>query len=316
MKLQRCFESVKKIQSESYECILVDDGSEAKTAAFCKRYSKINRCFKYIRKENNGVSSARNAGIEVSCGEYICFVDSDDEILPKEYSLFLEEAYDADIIFSDLVLVDRGKKARWRVCEAKEISYEIMIKRVLSDEKANGPCCKFIRKKFLCQYGIKFRENMATSEDLAFLLDILINRPSCLYINRVSYYYYRDASTGLDRLKKYTINYFDCCKIIYFMKITCIDKSQLSVNEKKHLNIRAEEQYLQNIFNIVLEMIEAGIHLQNVNQNIISALDLTDTKRANIRTKIRKELLLRKKWKTLKLLSCIRRKYLDIKGLI
>ena len=74
-KLERCFESVNAIRSESYECILVDDGSDQETSEYLNKYSERNSNFRYIRKENGGVSSARNVGIERALEEYICFAE-------------------------------------------------------------------------------------------------------------------------------------------------------------------------------------------------------------------------------------------------
>ena len=79
-KLQRCFASVQGIQTNTYECILVDDGSCKEIGQYAKKYASTSETFKYFRKENGGVSSARNVGIEVAAGEYIYFVDSDDAI--------------------------------------------------------------------------------------------------------------------------------------------------------------------------------------------------------------------------------------------
>lgn len=63
-KLLRCFNSICKINSFSYEIIIIDDGSQEKTALICKEFAKLNPGFRYLWKENSGVSQSRNMGIK------------------------------------------------------------------------------------------------------------------------------------------------------------------------------------------------------------------------------------------------------------
>ncbi len=83
--LWKCIESIQKQTYKKLEIILVDDGSSDKSPSICDRYSEKDSRITVIHNKNKGVSSARNMGIEVSRGEFICFVDADDW-LPK-YSI-------------------------------------------------------------------------------------------------------------------------------------------------------------------------------------------------------------------------------------
>jgi len=97
-------ESVFSQTFKDYEVIVVDDGSSDNTADVLKPYMvRID----YIRKENGGQGSARNAGIKVACGEYIAFLDSDDLWVPEKLEIqtgFADEHPDAGLIFSDYVV--------------------------------------------------------------------------------------------------------------------------------------------------------------------------------------------------------------------
>lgn len=109
--LRQCLESVINQNYREYEVILVNDGStdSSKKIAieFCEKYNNI----KFIDKVNGGLSSARNAGLEVANGEYIVFIDSDDYIR----SDYLEKLYqsisqnDSDISICNLVKVYEKK---------------------------------------------------------------------------------------------------------------------------------------------------------------------------------------------------------------
>ena len=76
--LPRCVESILGKTYTNFELILVDDGTPDRSGVICDRYAEKDSRIKVIHKENGGVSSARNAGIDAAQGEWITFVDSDD----------------------------------------------------------------------------------------------------------------------------------------------------------------------------------------------------------------------------------------------
>ena len=76
--LNRCLDSIIAQTFSAWECILVDDGSPDKSGIICDEYVARDSRFVVIHQENAGVSFARNAGLDIAQGEYICFVDSDD----------------------------------------------------------------------------------------------------------------------------------------------------------------------------------------------------------------------------------------------
>ena len=99
--LPRCIESILRQTYPHFELILVDDGSLNKSGAICDRYAKKDARVKVIHKENAGISTARNAGVDMAQGEYISFVDSDDwvreDYLEKLLTPMLQ--YDVQMVF-------------------------------------------------------------------------------------------------------------------------------------------------------------------------------------------------------------------------
>ena len=88
--LGRTLESVRTQSYNSWECIMVDDGSTDESANVCKRYLELDYRFVYIKKSNGGVSSARNRGIRESKGLWLLFLDGDDILLPDALSTLSE----------------------------------------------------------------------------------------------------------------------------------------------------------------------------------------------------------------------------------
>lgn len=90
--LPKCVDSILNQTYRNLEVILVDDGTKDASDAICDAYAQKDPRVKVIHKENGGLSSARNAGIDIAQGEYLGFVDSDDWIEPDMYETLLSLA--------------------------------------------------------------------------------------------------------------------------------------------------------------------------------------------------------------------------------
>ena len=99
--LARCIDSILAQTFTDFELILVNDGSKDNSGKICDEYAQKDSRIVVIHKENGGVSSARNKGIDVAQGEWISFVDSDDWISSDFLSSF---TYDADLMICGIEL--------------------------------------------------------------------------------------------------------------------------------------------------------------------------------------------------------------------
>ena len=99
--LTKCLDSICEQTFESYEVILIDDGSTDQSLSICKRYEIQNKRFRVHHQNNAGPSVARNAGLDIAEGKWICFVDSDDCIEASYLQEIWDAAqnYDADVVF-------------------------------------------------------------------------------------------------------------------------------------------------------------------------------------------------------------------------
>lgn len=113
--LNRCLNSIKYQSHSNIEIILVDDGSIDNSTEIAKKFEKEDSRFKYFRKENGGLSSARNYGINKSSGEFISFIDADD-FIDKDYVAVLLDGFVnlVDIVIADYAIYDEKKGECYR----------------------------------------------------------------------------------------------------------------------------------------------------------------------------------------------------------
>ena len=107
--IKRCIESLQIQTYDNIEIILVNDGSFDKSLDICQQYSILDERIKVIDKKNGGVSSARNAGLEMVTGELIMFCDSDDWVEPNWCQILLSK-YEPNSLSMSGVYVE-GKQA-------------------------------------------------------------------------------------------------------------------------------------------------------------------------------------------------------------
>lgn len=121
--IEDCILSIIEQTYQDIELILIDDGSLDNSGNICKLYSKIDNRIVYIRRENGGLSAARNSGIYVSRGDYLFFVDGDD-FIPQdilENMINAAQKFNADIVAVDYVRCEEEVKRNDFVIPHKEI---------------------------------------------------------------------------------------------------------------------------------------------------------------------------------------------------
>ena len=94
--LPRCLDSIVGQTLQSWELLLVDDGSTDRSGSICDSYAARDSRIRVIHQENAGISAARNAGLAAAAGKYIGFVDSDDWIAPEMFQRLLTIAGETD----------------------------------------------------------------------------------------------------------------------------------------------------------------------------------------------------------------------------
>ena len=134
--LEQCVDSILCQTYENLEILLVDDGSPDHCGAICDGYARKDSRVRVIHKENGGLSSARNAGLDAARGDYVAFADSDDWVEPDAYRAMLELAQKYQVSLVCAGRYDYSEKRETRkpgLCPMREevLSAEEMLGRLL-----------------------------------------------------------------------------------------------------------------------------------------------------------------------------------------
>lgn len=245
--LEKLIENLINQTYKNIEIILVNDGSTDESLNICNELHRKDNRIKIIDKKNGGVSSARNKGIEVSKGEYITFVDSDDNIEEDYIKKMVENIEDEDC------LVKCNYKYKLK---EKKLDRDRYLKKIISGEIL-GVCWGYLFKKELLE-GIYFDENTSYMEDTIFVVQYLLKVKKVNIINN-NLYRYNYNTESLTVMKSNIENKIDgyLYSIDEITKIL-IQKNMYSPIYKKYLDnrkikiIEAEFAKLDNIEEIRL----------------------------------------------------------------
>ena len=190
--LSKCLDSIHSQTSPHWEAILIDDGSTDGSPRICREYVCKNSRFKYIRQVNQGQGAARNSGIELATGDYICFVDPDDWVEERMAQDLLTLMSTSDADFSnfgfDFYTEDNVVDRIFNDFSIAELTGRSIFERAMLDNEIySTPCNKIYRTKFLRQHGIRF-PHLRAYEDLFFSRKLALHSTKCLFVSRVYYH--------------------------------------------------------------------------------------------------------------------------------
>lgn len=214
--LQKCVDSILCQTYKNLEIILVNDGSPDNCPAICDEYAKKDKRIKVIHKQNGGVSSARNAGLDVATGKYVQFVDSDDWVEP-EYSKTMINLIEENNC--DLGICGYIKKRQNRTIEqyATHQSFEVNIQNIKSlfklhcQELLISPVNKIYKIELL--KGLRFNKDVSLSEDAIFNYAYLTKCTDICVTNALLYTYFNNNQSSLT--KNFKDIYFKNLKTVY-----------------------------------------------------------------------------------------------------
>lgn len=217
--LERCLDSVLNSRFRDLEIILVNDGSTDGSPALCSRYAEREPRIRLITQKNQGVSAARNRGIDEARGEWILFLDADDFITDDFLSMTAAEEYkEQDLLLFLFALhgTSAPSSSPKRTSEKKKIRKKehpenggsapltfrdgemlSLISRILVPRPLPGnlspdfrtPCARAYKRELLNRYSIRFSPEIKIGEDLLFNLEYQLKAKSCTLIPKTVYFY-------------------------------------------------------------------------------------------------------------------------------
>lgn len=187
-----------KLISQSYqniEVIAVNDGSKDSSWDVLQQFAKKDRRIVAINQQNSGASSARNVGIKNATGEFIMFIDSDDDINDKLISELTSHIKSgSDFIMCGMSINGNEIIAPNVFIDDKKVITKYVLKSLLTKNLLYGPCCKLFRRSIVVKNKIQFPEDVKYGEDTIFVLNYLRHANSITSIQQSLYSYNLQAS--------------------------------------------------------------------------------------------------------------------------
>lgn len=228
--LRVCLDSIIAQQVTDYELILVDDGSQDNSGQICDEYAKSHSQIKVIHKQNGGLASARNAGLDVASGEWVLFVDSDDAVAVDMLNVLVNSInkHKSDLyVFNSRRMDEQGQLGSKQIFFAENKLTGIGTEKALLDylesdflqyKSSWEAWNRLYRRDIIEKNSLRFKnEKEIMAEDYYFNLQYLLYIKSFYCVCNILYFYRENpnslmsnnkAVTMLPRLTKLALLYY------------------------------------------------------------------------------------------------------------
>lgn len=280
--LHRCIDSILAQSYNDFELLLVDDGSPDCSGAICDEYAQKDSRVRVFHKENGGVSSARNFGLDNAVGDYIAFCDADDYVSRNWLSGFSSTIVnELDIAFQGYYYLTNDGMEERCLYDMTGNSNTVLQKVVL--DLVTSGCYGYIwlsvfNKSLIDKLGLRFDEKSAFNEDAQFLSEYLEHVTSFSTIAQANYYYIAPESG-----KQYKGDNF------YSVLLTC--KSFYSIF-CGNLPMPICEHYFPYVKNGAIDYIIKGKSLETFHIELYDYMINKMNKNRSIKDKVRNALVL------------------------
>ena len=249
--LKRCIDSLVNQSMKEIEIILVNDGSTDGSLKLIEDYAMKDSRIRIINKNNGGVSTARNAGIEIATGKYISFVDSDDWCEINMFEKMYEPAKEMELDFINIGYSMDNKKG---ISILKNPGNKYLVSTNLEEIAAaltelplGYSVMKLYKSDLISKNKIRFKANIALGEDAIFVQDYVYHINSIAIIDSCSYHYVRCNNESLST--KYTNN------ISEFVETFWEKEDEINAKFPKYRELRAEKGLTKNINGTIFQII-------------------------------------------------------------
>ena len=194
--LHRYVDSILAQTFQDFELLLVDDGSPDRSGEICDEYAKMDKRVRVFHKENGGVSSARQCGMDNALGEYAIHADPDDWVEPDMLEELYKKAKESD---ADMVICDFYYEFKNGTKYAKQrptlLNHKVVLRGLL--QQLHGSCCnKLVRRACYSDFKIQFPLGLSFCEDLFVNICLLSHEIKVGYLAKAFYHYDLAINTG------------------------------------------------------------------------------------------------------------------------
>ena len=201
-------DSLNSIRTQTFidfEVLLIDDGSDDDSLSILQEYHTADPRFKVHHQDNRGTSSARNVGLDNAVGEFVCFVDADDQVAPTYLEdLYLAMGDQVDSTMGGFRRIDLLSHEECEVVPQKRV--ETLEENLLGFYTSNHKdwqrymVNRLFRRSIIQTNKLRFKEDIYYKEDGLFLVQYLCASNGMVgCVDKVLYYYYRNATGAMSK---------------------------------------------------------------------------------------------------------------------
>lgn len=250
--LPKCIDSILSQTYSNFEVILVDDGSTDSSGRICDSYASQDNRIKVFHKCNGGLSSARNAGIDLARGDYLGFVDSDDWVDNKYYEKLCNAiiAADAEIALARLFFVGEhgGEYLHNNLPPStKFVSGEKLLRFLFLRQVDSSSCTKLFKSSVFANERFPMGK---AAEDFAFLYKVLAGIQKGVIVSEAAYNYIaRNGSITTSNNSSFLVDYYEnALQMVGFIK-----------RQKPRLVKEAETYFFVSAFELLRNLVRTNM---------------------------------------------------------
>ena len=251
--LDRALISILHQEFCDYECILVDDGSFDGSESICDHYAQIDSRFRVFHIKKQGVSHARNLALSNARGEYVVFIDGDDEVNSTYLSnlMQIKREHNPDLVISWICSLDEQGKIHQKPFPIEPGAYDFneMAGSFADLQFRSGIFGWCVSKliPFELIKDIRFDEDLKLAEDLDFYIKVY-SKISTIYMDNAANYYYRQNTDNSSVRKDDEIDYVSQLRLLIRMKDLLVKKNVWESDNKRIIEAKVLDYAYFSIF--------------------------------------------------------------------
>lgn len=253
--IARCLDSLLVHPRDDVQIIVVDDGSLDNSGHIVQKYAVKYNQIQYIYKDNGGVSSARNLGLDNVAGEYVLFVDSDDYVTEDYFAVLDRWTMNAD---HDMLVFQKAgiggeclDETRWfeelinMLTSAERLEYLTACRLIMH------PVNKCLKNEIIQREHLRFVESLYIGEDFVFCMDYAMHCAEIAVEAGILYWY--DVSDQGSLSRKYRAKLHEQMNQVYAHVRDVIGAGTIPQHQKKQLMAVVDYLYIKNVFSSIAE---------------------------------------------------------------